>query len=74
MVPIKSQCKDDREYLEALRLYFAGQALCGITHHFITNYDGKTLTYAEEAVESAYKYADFMLLERERNQNAPATT
>lgn len=60
MTVIRSQCKDDAEYLTALRDDFAAAAFSGLASA------NKPYLPLNECAELAYKCADAMLAERDK--------
>lgn len=69
-MPRRSQFATEAEWLEHLRLWFAGQALGALVA--FAGRDAKT-TWDEntpEIVDTAYAIADAMLAERERKDGA----
>lgn len=54
MVPIRSQCKDEKEYLEALRVFFAAAALTGLRASDDESYSADNPEwYAQTALKDA---------------------
>lgn len=65
-MPVRHEFADDAAFEEALRDWFAGQALCGFTSFSLD--DGEPFMGAADTAKAAYNYADAMLAERERVQ------
>lgn len=72
-MPIRSQFDTEAEWLEHVRMYFAGQALAG---ELASQSHESTwrLSAAEILASRCYQFADAMLAERARPHVPPSST